>query len=118
MVNNQKRIKVIKEPITKEKKYMMVDIKTLNSAMANLTPEGFLLWTYFAKNSSGYEFSLSSKHCVQNTKLTEYKYNKAIKELLEKDYLKPTGKLSSHGKQPVFLFCENPNINTLELRWD
>lgn len=108
MVSNQKRVKVIKEPILKERKYMMIDMKTLNNAMANLTPEGFLLWIYFAKNSPGYEFSLSSKHCTENTKLTEYKYNKAVKELTEKGYLKPTQEIYPCGKQQLFLFCENP----------
>lgn len=109
MVSNQKRIKVIKEPVSKERKYMMIDMTTLNNAMADLTPEGFVLWIYFAKNSPGYEFSLSSKHCIENTKLTEYKYNKAIKELTDKQYLKPTKEIYPHGKQQIYLFCENPN---------
>ena len=109
MVSNQKRIKVIKEPVSKERKYMMIDMTTLNNAMADLTPEGFVLWIYFAKNSPGYEFSLSSKHCIGNTKLTEYKYNKAIKELTDKQYLKPTKEIYPHGKQQIYLFCENPN---------
>lgn len=90
-----------------ENKYAKIDMETLNRAMSSLSPEGLTLWLYFSKNAPGYEFSLNSKHCLSVTTLSEYKYKKAIKELIDKGYLIKTKKIYPEGKQPIYIFCEN-----------
>lgn len=94
--NNQKFIRIIRG-----------EIKDISVILNSLSPEGFVLYSYIKNQST--DFALSNK----NSGLTEYKYNKAIKELIEKGFLKETSESTIEKRMKIWNFYEDPfNIIT------
>ena len=86
-VPNQKIITVNKEPCSKCKHYAMINLEAMEGASRNLRAGSFVLWCYFAKNQSGYQFALSSAAALESMGIKRDAYNNAVKELMEKGYL-------------------------------
>ena len=98
---NQKVITVHREP-KKEKGYTYFNLEALNEARANLKPGAFVLWTYIAQNSDGWEFGLSNTDFCGGSTMKRDAYNTAVAELIEKRYL-----VLNRGKT-VYDFYERP----------
>lgn len=86
-VPNQKIVTVNKEPCSKCKHYAMINIEAMEGASRDLRAGSFVLWCYFAKNQSGYQFALSSAAALESMGIKRDAYNNAVKELMEKGYL-------------------------------
>lgn len=94
--SNQKFIRIIRK-----------EIKDISIVLNNLSPEGFVLYSYIKNQST--DFPLSNK----NSGLTEYKYSKAVKELIEKGFLKETPECTTEKRMKIWDFYEDPfNIIT------
>ena len=112
---NQRIVKTEKkEPTDKNNLYAVMNIKALQTAMVNLTPSGFKLWTYFDKNQEGYTMAVGPSSVVEwGIKRSTFKT--AMNELIEVGYLVETS--PNH-----FSFYEMPqevvyNI-TIEKKYD
>lgn len=94
--NNQKFIRIIRK-----------EIKDISVILNNLSSDGFFLYSYIKNQPT--DFALSNK----NSGLTEYKYNKAVKELIEKGFLKETSESTMEKRMKIWDFYEDPfNIIT------
>lgn len=60
----------------------------MNLAFQDLTSKGKILWIYFAKNNNEYQFYLSEKDLLNFGIGSSSSYDRAVKELIEKGYLK------------------------------
>lgn len=89
--NNQKFIRIIRK-----------EIKDISIILNSLSSDGFVLYSYIKNQST--DFALSNK----NFGLTEYKYNKAVKELIEKGFLKETSECTTEKRMKIWDFYENP----------
>lgn len=88
--NNQKVIVVNKEKSNKENKYAIFNMISLKTAMKELSPNAFVLWSYINKNQNGYEFALSPKDALEWGVGSKSSYDRARKELVNKKYLVET----------------------------
>jgi hypothetical protein len=84
---NQKIIKINKSPSDKEHKYTKFNIDCLNSALQNLSGNGFKLYCYFNKNKDNFQFALSSKDTMSALQFSNKTFYKCISELIENGYL-------------------------------
>ncbi len=79
----------------------MANLDAARKAMNSLIGSGFKLWFYFNSNQDGYSFDLSQKAC-EEWGIKKDSYYKAVKELIDKNYLIPLSEGSN-----VFYFYEN-----------
>ena len=86
-VPNQKVIQVHKEKCDKNNLYATININALQQAAQNLDAGPFKLWVYFAKNQNDYTFALSRSAVEQQFGMKKSQYDKAVAELIEKNYL-------------------------------
>lgn len=94
--SNQKFIRIIRK-----------EIRNISIILNNLSPEGFVLYSYIKNQPT--DFPLSNK----NSGLTEYKYSKAVKELIEKGFLKEISESTKEKRMKIWDFYEDPfNITT------
>ena len=92
-VPNQKIIsEFIYEPCDKDNPYAMVNIEALYAAMSSLDKIYSLkLWLYLSKNARNYRhFELSQAECAE-WGIPRSSYYKAVEDLMEKNYLVPSG---------------------------
>ena len=100
--NNQKVVRTIK----KHEKGLIFDIAANKSAIRNLTPPAFMLYSHFIQNVPDYLEALSRKTIIETTSLTDHTYDVAIKELITKGYLVK----SEHvDYEDYYLFYELPS---------
>lgn len=104
---NQKKITISKVPLTENKPYLMIDLETLQIAMKELRGESFRMWVYLAKNIDHYELALSPADAAEWGILRD-SYHKAVKTLIDKNYLVQT------GTKNQFTFYERPQIDLNE----
>ena len=81
--NNQKVVHINKL----YDKGMIVDVKASKQALQNLSMEGYILYSHLMLNMPGWLEALSKKRLLDITPLTNRTYDKAIKELIDKEYL-------------------------------
>ena len=98
--SNQKRMVVKKHS---QGLYTTMDIKALSLAVSALSGEAFKLWCYLNKNQDGYAFNLSKADALRFGIGSESSYNRAVKSLIEKGYIK------KYGDQ--YIFFENIEEN-------
>ena len=97
---NQKVVTVIK---SKPKGYIL-DIEANRIARKVLSSDAYSLYMHFVLNIPGYTESLSMKHNIETSSLSERTYYKAVNELIEKNYLVKT----PHERiKEYYLFYEN-----------
>ena len=89
--DNQKTIlKIVKEPCDKDHIFICVNKEASFRAAKELGPPAFLLWLYFASNSTEYKnWDLSSAHVEETVGLSRGVYNRAIQKLIDNRYLIP-----------------------------
>ena len=91
-VPNQKVITINKLSCCKTDKNNLYTTNRLDgidqAAKLLQSQNGYKLYIYLAKNQDKYTFALSSKHFTEWSGCSMTAYNTAIKELIEKGYLK------------------------------
>ena len=101
---NQKVVTVVK---SKPKGYIL-DIEVNKVARKTLSSDAYSLYMHFVLNVPGYTESLSMKHNIESSSLSERTYYKAVNELIQKGYLVKT----PHEKiKEYYLFYENADDN-------
>lgn len=86
-VPNQKVVQVRHEVCDAEHIYTMCNVKANSTAMKELSANAYKLYMYFDLNQDGYLFALSYKAVHEATGMADKTYQRAIKELIEKEYL-------------------------------
>ena len=84
VVPNQKVIEIHK---VHPKKGKILDIPTNRIAQNELSAQAYVLYMDFVLNLPEYNEALSLEHILKTTTLSERGYYKAVKELIEKQYL-------------------------------
>ena len=91
--NNQKVVHINKL----YDKGMVIDVKASKQALQNLSMEGYVLYSHLMLNMPGWLEALSKKRLLDITPLTNRTYDKAVEELIEKEYfVKSSNKDYSH----------------------
>ena len=108
VVPNQKVIEIHK---VNDKRGKILDIQTNREAQKNLSPQTYVLYMHFVLNLPGYKEALSLEHILNTTSISERGYYKAVKELVDKQYLvrKPNNDFSE-----FYHFCEAPQPKTTD----
>lgn len=84
VVPNQKVIEIHK---VNEKRGKILDISVNRIAQKELSAQAYVLYMHFVLNLPGYKEALSLEHILNTTSVSERGYYKAVKELIEKQYL-------------------------------
>ena len=100
--NNQKVIKIIKC----HDRGMMFDIAANKSAIQNLSPSAFMLYSHFIQNIPDYIEVLSRKVILEQTSLTIRTYKNAVDELIDKGYLV---RVEHNDYNDYYHFYESPS---------
>lgn len=95
--------------IHKEKLKSVMNIKFNRIAQKTLSLQGYALYMHFMCNLHGYKEMLSVECVTKTTALGEKAYYKAIKELIEKEYLV---KVQNIDIDNYYIFYEDPSLNT------
>ena len=98
---NQRIIYIQRVSADLKKEFFKIGHSQLNKAAADLSGNAFKLYIYLADNKDCYKLELSSKHFIQWSGTSESTYDRAFKELKEKDYL-----IQATEKKNVYLFIE------------
>lgn len=98
---NQKVVKTIKC----HNKGFSFDITANRTAIKQLTPPAFMLYSHFIQNAPDYLEALSRKTILDTTGLTIRTYKGAVDELIEKNYLVRT---EHPDFEEYYLFYESP----------
>ena len=101
-VENQKLIKVCKEPSDKNNLYAIINLHALQVATNTLRKNDFKMWCYMVKNQDNYGFELSRKAC-NKWGIKKDAYDDAVHSLIEKKYLVPIREGSNY-----YIFYELP----------
>lgn len=102
-VENQKTIKTEKAKADKDNLYGIFNLDALTLAANILKNDAFKLWCYINKNQNGYTFALSKVDALKWGIGSKSSYDRAVKELREKNYLVETS--PNH-----FTFYEIPKV--------
>lgn len=94
--------------IHKEKPKSIMNIKFNRQAQATLSLQAYALYMHFMCNLHGYKEILSIEGVTKTTALGEKAYYKAVKELIEKEYL-----IRAQNKDipNYYVFYEDPALN-------
>ena len=82
---NQKDI-IVRKPKAKEP-FLQLDEQYMWRAMQELGGGGFKLYCYLASNKNKYNFALTHKDVGKLTGMSKSTYDRAVKELINKQYL-------------------------------
>ena len=94
--------------IRKAKERSILNIKFNRMAQATLSLQAYALYMHFMCNLHGYKEILSIEGVTKTTALGEKAYYKAVKELIEKEYLVRT----QHKDLPnYYVFYEDPSLD-------
>ena len=83
------------------KEFFKIGHEQLNKAASDLGGNAFKLYIYLCDNQADYRLELSSKHFISWSGTSESTYDRAFKELKEKQYL-----IECQDKKNVYLFVE------------
>ena len=104
-VSNQKTITVSKTECGKGELSAIVNMNSMNQALGELSGNAFKLYMYMAKNCNDYTFALSSKDATNVCGICRGAYDRAVKEMIEKNYL------YSEKDNNKYVFNDCPNLN-------
>ena len=98
---NQRIIYIKRDSADARKDFFKIGHKQLNKAAADLGGNAFKLYVYLANNKDSYKLELSSKDFIQWSGTSDSTYDRAFKELKEKEYL-----IKAPERKNVYLFVE------------
>ena len=93
--------------IHKEKLKSVMNIQFNRVAQTALSLQGYALYMHFMCNLHGYKEILSIEGVTKTTALGEKAYYKAVKELIEKEYLVKT---PNPDLPNYYIFYEDPSL--------
>ena len=85
-VQNQKKVKITKEPADGWHYYAKINLDAMKSAMIDLSRAEFQMWLLFAKNQNMYEMDLYEAE-AERWGIKKSTYHRAITTLINKKYL-------------------------------
>lgn len=100
-VPNQRIIYIERISADVRKEFFKIGHNQLTKAASDLGGNAFKLYIYLADNKDNYRLELSSKHFIQWSNTSDSTYDRAFKELKDKQYL-----IQAPGKKNVYLFVE------------
>jgi hypothetical protein len=93
--------------IHKQKLKSVMNIQFNRKAQATLSLQAYALYMHFMCNLHGYKELLSPDQVTKTTALGEKAYYKAVKELIEKEYLVQT---KNQDIANYYVFYEDPSL--------
>ena len=84
---NQRIIYIERVSDQVRKEFFKIGHEQLNKAASDLSGNAFKLYIYLCDNQADYRLELSSKHFISWSGTSESTYDRAFKELKEKQYL-------------------------------
>lgn len=100
-VPNQRIIYIERSSADIKKDFFKIGHIQLTKAASDLSGNALKLYIYLADNKNNYRLELSSKHFIQWSGTSDSTYDRAFKELKEKQYL-----IQAPEKKNVYLFVE------------
>ena len=100
-VPNQRIIYIERSSADVRKDYFKIGHTQLTKVASDLGGNAFKLYIYLADNKDNYRLELSSKHFIEWSGTSDSTYDRAFKELKEKQYL-----IQAPDKKNVYLFVE------------
>ena len=100
-VPNQRIIYIERISADVRKDYFKIGHTQLTKVASDLGGNAFKLYIYLADNKDNYRLELSSKHFIEWSGTSDSTYDRAFKELKEKQYL-----IQAPDKKNVYLFVE------------
>ena len=100
-VPNQRVIYIMRDSENARSNFFKIGHKQLDKAVNDLNANTFKLYIYLANNKDNYKLELSSKHFIEWSGTSDSTYDRAFKELKEKQYL-----IQAPDKKNVYLFVE------------
>lgn len=100
-VPNQRIIYIERSSADVRKDYFKIGHTQLTKVASDLGGNAFKLYIYLADNKDNYKLELSSKHFIEWSGTSDSTYDRAFKELKEKQYL-----IQAPDKKNVYLFVE------------
>ena len=100
-VPNQRIIYIERSSADVRKDYFKIGHKQLTKVASDLGGNAFKLYIYLADNKDNYKLELSSKHFIEWSGTSDSTYDRAFKELKDKQYL-----IQAPDKKNVYLFDE------------
>jgi hypothetical protein len=100
-VPNQRIIFIKRISSDVRKDYFKIGHKQLNKVANDLSGNAFKLYIYLANNKDNYILELSSKDFIRWSGTSDSTYDRAFKELKEKQYL-----ITAPDKKNIYLFTE------------
>ena len=100
-VPNQRIIYIERSSADVPKDYFKIGNTQLTKVASDLGGNAFKLYIYLADNKDNYKLELSSKHFIEWSGTSDSTYDRAFKELKDKQYL-----IQAPDKKNVYLFVE------------
>ena len=100
-VPNQRIIYIERSSADVRKDYFKIGHTQLTKVASDLGGNAFKLYIYLADNKDNYKLELSSKHFIEWSGTSDSTYDRAFKELKEKQYL-----IQAPDQKNVYLFVE------------
>lgn len=100
-VPNQRIIYIERSSADVRKDYFKIGHTQLTKVASDLGGNAFKLYIYLADNKDNYRLELSSKHFIEWSGTSDSTYDRAFKELKEKQYL-----IQAPDQKNVYLFVE------------
>lgn len=100
-VPNQRIIYIERSSADVRKDYFKIGHTQLTKVASDLGGNAFKLYIYLADNKDNYRLELSSKHFIEWSGTSDSTYDRAFKELKDKQYL-----IQAPDKKNVYLFVE------------
>lgn len=98
---NQRIIYIQRASADVRKDFFKIGHKQLNKCVNDLSGNAFKFYIYLANNKDNFKLELSSSDFIQWSGTSDSTYDRAFKELKEKQYL-----IQAPGKKNVYLFVE------------
>ncbi len=100
-VPNQRIIYIERSSADVRKEFFKIGHQQLNKVASDLGGNAFKLYIYLADNKDNFKLELSSKHFIEWSGTSDSTYDRAFKELKDKQYL-----IQAPDKKNVYLFVE------------
>ena len=100
-VPNQRIIYIERSSADVRKDYFKIGHTQLTKVASDLGGNAFKLYIYLADNKDNFKLELSSKHFIEWSGTSDSTYDRAFKELKDKQYL-----IQAPDKKNVYLFVE------------
>lgn len=101
IVPNQKVIIVRHDICDETHLYTKCNVSSNKKALKELSPNTYKLYMYFALNQDGYTFALSYQDVYNVIGMSDKTYQKAVRELIEKEYL-----VQSETSKGLYIFYD------------